>query len=169
MDKKLQAHGIGHLQASWLLAVLEFYNRCNNNATVLSVAAGFSMSMPFMRGLLDRWRIKFQSYSREEYKSAVSTYTDKKYSKANREAGQALLHSWMSQVVNDIAKDRGLRPEQVHYLSAAVQFVNQCTILMSLHQLAYATYLRKLTDIAIAICYIKHLLVTRQALGLADC
>ena len=71
--------------------------------------------MPFMRGLLDRWRIKFQSYSREEYKSVVSTYTDKKFSKANREAGQALLNSWMHQVVNDIARDRGLRPEQVCY------------------------------------------------------
>ena len=75
--------------------------------------AGFAASTPFLRGLLDRWHIKPLAFAREEYKSVVSQFTDKAYSKANREATQAWLNGWMGQIVQDTAAARGLHPAQV--------------------------------------------------------
>lgn len=77
------------------------------------VVAGLSVSTPFLRGALDKWRIGFTSYSREEYKGAVQMFTDKQHSKANREAMQQLLHSYIGQVVNGVAAARGLSPREV--------------------------------------------------------
>ena len=77
------------------------------------MAAGFTASTPFLRGLLDKWHIKPLAFAREEYKSVVSQFTDKAYSKANREATEALLNGWMGQIVHDIAAARGLTPKDV--------------------------------------------------------
>ncbi|KAL0021728.1 hypothetical protein WJX79_008882 [Trebouxia sp. C0005] len=74
---------------------------------------GFAASTPFLRGLLDRWHIKPLGFAREEYKSVVSQYTDKEYSKANKEATRALLHSWMAQIVTDVAAARGMTTAKV--------------------------------------------------------
>lgn len=76
-------------------------------------AAGFAASQPFLRGLLDRWHIKPLAYAREEYKSVVKQFTDKAYSKANREATQGWLNGWMGQIVRDVAAARGLKPQDV--------------------------------------------------------
>ena len=76
-------------------------------------AAGFAASQPFLRRLLDRWHIKPLAYAREEYKSIVKQFTDKAYSKANREATQAWLNGWMGQIVRDVAAARGLKPQDV--------------------------------------------------------
>lgn len=77
------------------------------------VFAGLSASTPFLRGLLDKWDIVPQSFAREEYKAVVQQFTDKQYSRANREATQALLRSYIDQIVDDVAVSRGLSTEQV--------------------------------------------------------
>ena len=82
-------------------------------ASLCTVSAGFAASTPFLRGLLDKWHIKPLGFAREEYKSVVSQYTDKAYSKANKEATRALLHSWMAQIVTDVAAARGMTTAQV--------------------------------------------------------
>lgn len=76
-------------------------------------AAGFAASTPFLRGLLDKWHIKPLGFAREEYKSVVSQFTDKAYSKANREATEAWLNGWMGQIVHDVAAARGLQASDV--------------------------------------------------------
>ena len=81
------------------------------------MTAGFAASTPFLRGLLDKWHIKPLGFAREEYKSVVSQYTDKEYSKANREATRALLHGWMGQIVTDVAAARGVTTAQVGHTS----------------------------------------------------
>ncbi|KAL0050980.1 hypothetical protein WJX82_011683 [Trebouxia sp. C0006] len=81
--------------------------------TGLVTFTGFAASTPFLRGLLDKWHIKPLGFAREEYKSVVSQYTDKEYSKANREATRALLHGWMGQIVTDVAAARGVTTAQV--------------------------------------------------------
>ena len=43
----------------------------------------------------------------------MKQFTDKAYSKANREATQAWLNGWMGQIVRDVAAARGLKPEDV--------------------------------------------------------
>lgn len=77
------------------------------------MAAGFAASTPFLRGFLDKWHIKPLGFAREEYKSVVSQYTDREYSRANREATTALLHGWMGQIVTDVAAARGMTTAQV--------------------------------------------------------
>ena len=77
------------------------------------VTAGFSVSTPFLRGALDKWRVGFTSYSREEYKGAVQIFTDKQHSRANREAMQQLLHSYIGQALTGVAAARGLSPYEV--------------------------------------------------------
>lgn len=76
-------------------------------------AAGFAASTPFLRGLLDKWHVKPLGFAREEYKSVVSQFTDKAYSKANREATRAWLNGWMGQIVQDVAAARGLEVSDV--------------------------------------------------------
>ena len=77
------------------------------------MAAGFAASTPFLRGFLDKWHIKPLGFAREEYKSVVSQYTDREYSRANREATTALLHGWMGQIITDVAAARGMTTAQV--------------------------------------------------------
>jgi len=90
------------------------------------VSAGFAASTPFLRGLLDKWHIEPLGFAREEYKSVVSQYTDKEYSKANKEATRALLHSWMAQIVTDVAAARGITIAQVgHTSSSDVHVMNK--------------------------------------------
>lgn len=43
----------------------------------------------------------------------MSQFTDKAYSKANREATQAWLNGWMGQIVHDVAAARGLQASDV--------------------------------------------------------
>lgn len=75
--------------------------------------AGLSASTPFLRGLLDKWEVVPQAFAREEYKAVVQQFTDRQYSKANREATQALLRSYIDQIVDDVADSRGLSTDQV--------------------------------------------------------
>ncbi len=89
-------------------------------ASLCAVSAGFAASTPFLRGLLDKWHIKPLGFAREEYKSVVSQYTDKEYNKANKEATKALLHSWMAQIVTDVAAARGMTTAQVGCTSSSV-------------------------------------------------
>lgn len=90
------------------------------------MSAGFAASTPFLRGLLDRWHIKPLGFAREEYKSVVSQYTDKEYSKANKEATRALLHSWMAQIVTDVAAARGMTTAKVVCTSSSdVHFMHK--------------------------------------------
>lgn len=77
------------------------------------VSTGFAASVPFLRGLLDRWHVKPLAFAREEYKSVVSQWTDKGYSKPNKDATQAWLNGWMGQIVHDVAQSRGITTQQV--------------------------------------------------------
>lgn len=76
--------------------------------------AGLTATTPFVRGLLDKWEIVPQAFAREEYKAVVQQFTEKQYSRANREATQALLRSYIDQIVDDVAVSRGLSTEQVN-------------------------------------------------------
>ena len=81
---------------------------------LIRLPLGLSASTPFLRGLLDKWEIVPQAFAREEYKAVVQQFTDKQYSKANREATQALLQSYINQIVDDVAESRGLSADQVN-------------------------------------------------------
>lgn len=60
--------------------------------TGLLSLTGLAASQPFARGLLDRLRIKPVVIQREEYKSAMSTFTNSGFTDAEREATASLIN-----------------------------------------------------------------------------
>ena len=74
---------------------------------------GLYVEIPFVKKALDDWHIKPQFGKREQYKSAIDTYTESKFSEANKEATTALMNTIMNQIVRDIASERELTEVEV--------------------------------------------------------
>ena len=77
---------------------------------------GILMESPFVRGTLDKLAIKPRMDHRYEYKNALNTLTEKKYTPAHREAVEKVMHSWFSQLVRGISDGRRLSEDQVRAL-----------------------------------------------------
>ncbi|HXP97769.1 MAG TPA: S49 family peptidase [Telmatospirillum sp.] len=77
---------------------------------------GFVAESPFFKGTLDLLGVKAEFGARHEYKSAIETFTQTKFTKESRESLQMLLDSWTSQAVDGIAQGRGLSASQVKTL-----------------------------------------------------
>jgi protease-4 len=77
---------------------------------------GFSMDVPFLRGLLDDLGIEPEVIARKEYKNAASSLTDYTMSLDQRVAMGAILDGWTTQVVQAIADERGLETARVRAL-----------------------------------------------------
>lgn len=67
---------------------------------------GLSLEMPFARGLLDKVGVTPEFLHREEYKSAMESFTNTSMSPANREMMQSILNELSGQILNDVAMDR---------------------------------------------------------------
>lgn len=74
---------------------------------------GISAEMPFARKVLDKVGAKPEFLHREEYKSAMESFTNEKMSPANREMMESIIGDLSGQILKDIATDRSLTPEQV--------------------------------------------------------
>lgn len=70
----------------------------------------------FLRGTLDKLGITPRMDHRYEYKNAMNTFTEKKFTPAHREATARLVASWAGQQVRGIAEGRRLSQEQVRAL-----------------------------------------------------
>jgi len=77
---------------------------------------GILMESPFVRGTLDKLAVKPRMDHRHEYKNALNTLTEKKYTPAHREAVEKVMHSWFSQMVRGISEGRRLSEDQVREL-----------------------------------------------------
>ncbi|MBF0562249.1 MAG: signal peptide peptidase SppA, partial [Alphaproteobacteria bacterium] len=77
---------------------------------------GFAMENPFLKGTLDSLGVEAVFSARREYKSAPEMFTNTEMTGPSRESLAALLASWSSQVVADIARSRKLSPERVRAL-----------------------------------------------------
>ncbi|PZQ44538.1 MAG: signal peptide peptidase SppA [Micavibrio aeruginosavorus] len=69
---------------------------------------GLSLEMPFAKDVLDKVGAKADFLHREEYKSAMESFTNAHMSDANRVSMQSILDDFSGQVFNDIAFDRNL-------------------------------------------------------------
>ncbi len=67
---------------------------------------GLSMEMPFARAALDKIGAKPEFLHREEYKSAMESFTNERMSEPNREMMQSILESLSGQIAQDILVDR---------------------------------------------------------------
>ena len=77
---------------------------------------GIRLESPFIRGLLDEYRVKPRFGQREEYKGAAGFLTDYAMTEPVRENLQQLVDSWHSQIVVSIAARRGLDVENLRSL-----------------------------------------------------
>lgn len=77
---------------------------------------GFMAESPFVRGTLDLLGVEPQFAGRKEYKTAIETFTEKKFSPANAETLNGLLDAWTTQVVAGIAEGRKLPADKVRAL-----------------------------------------------------
>ncbi|MBC7906676.1 MAG: signal peptide peptidase SppA [Rhodospirillaceae bacterium] len=77
---------------------------------------GFMAETPFLRGTLDMLGIQPQFAGRKEYKTAIETFTEKKFTPANAETLNGLLDAWSTQAVAGIAEGRKLPAEKVRAL-----------------------------------------------------
>ncbi len=67
----------------------------------------------FLRGTLDKLGIVPRMDHRYEYKNAMNTFTEKKFTPAHREAMKRLVESWAGQQVRGIAEGRKMSEDQV--------------------------------------------------------
>jgi len=79
----------------------------------LVAATGIASQVPFVRGLLDKWRIAPLVHKREQYKNAADPITERSFSAPYREATASLVQSLAGQMVEGIAMGRGLRGSAV--------------------------------------------------------
>jgi len=78
---------------------------------------GLFLETPFVRGTLDKLDVTPRMDHRQEYKTFLNTFTEDSYTAAHREADQALINSMFTQIVDGIARGRGLAPEKVRSLA----------------------------------------------------
>ncbi len=74
---------------------------------------GILMESYFLRGTLDKLGLKPRLDHRYEYKNAMNTLTEKKYTPAHRAALEKVMLSWFSQLVKGISQGRGMSEDQV--------------------------------------------------------
>ena len=73
---------------------------------------GLMLESPFLSGTLQKLGMPFHGDHRYEYKSALNTFTEKKYTPAEREENTAILNSWFSQMRDGICDARHLSRDQ---------------------------------------------------------
>ncbi|MDP6125503.1 MAG: signal peptide peptidase SppA, partial [Candidatus Latescibacteria bacterium] len=74
---------------------------------------GFSATVPFLKGTLDKLGITPEFARIGRYKSAMETLTDTTISAADREQLESLLDDWYEQIVDRIAQSRGMIPDSL--------------------------------------------------------
>lgn len=86
---------------------------------------GVKMESTFLRGTLDKLGINPRMDHRHEYKNAMNTFTETKFTPAHREAMAKVGESIFNQMVRGIAEGRKLSPEQVKALIDRGPFLGQ--------------------------------------------
>ncbi len=74
---------------------------------------GLMLQTGFLKKMLDKLEIVPRMDRRYEYKNAVNTFTEEKYTEAHKEALQKVMESLFSQIVRDVAKARNISEEEL--------------------------------------------------------
>lgn len=77
---------------------------------------GLTSEAMFVRGTLDLVGVQPRADHRKEYKNALNTFTQRRFTDAHREAAQTLIDDMFGQMVDDIAARRGIDPKAVRAL-----------------------------------------------------
>lgn len=77
---------------------------------------GYSLEMPFLRGVLDKIGIEPEVLGKGKYKSAPETFARKEASPANEEMTRSLLNNLSEQFMHDVSLDRDVTLETMKSL-----------------------------------------------------
>jgi protease-4 len=73
---------------------------------------GVMLETPFIKGTLDKLGARFHGDHRYEYKNALNTFTETKYTPPHKEAMEKVMNSWMGQMKDGICTARQIAPDQ---------------------------------------------------------
>jgi len=73
---------------------------------------GILMETPFVKGTLDKLGMRFHGDHRYEYKNALNTLTETKYTPPHKEALEKVMNSWFSQMKDGISMARQIPTDQ---------------------------------------------------------
>ena len=77
---------------------------------------GLMLESPFVKGTLDKLGMRFHGDHRYEYKNAMNTFTETKFTAPHKEALAKVLNSWFGQLKDGICTTRGIPPDQFQAL-----------------------------------------------------
>lgn len=78
---------------------------------------GLIYETPFVRGTLDKLGVVPRMDHRQEYKSAMNTFTERQFTAPHRESTQKVMESQFGQIVKGIAAARGLSEDTIRKLT----------------------------------------------------
>jgi protease IV len=73
---------------------------------------GVMLETPFIKGTLDKLGTRFHGDHRYEYKNALNTFTETKYTPPHKEAMEKVMNSWVGQLKDGICTARQIPPDQ---------------------------------------------------------
>ncbi len=77
---------------------------------------GLMLESPFVKGTLDKLGMRFHGDHRYEYKNAMNTFTETKFTAPHKEALEKVLNSWFGQLKDGICTARQIPPDQFQAL-----------------------------------------------------
>ncbi len=77
---------------------------------------GLMLESPFVKGTLEKLGMRFHGDHRYEYKNAMNTFTETKFTAPHKEALEKVLNSWSGQLKDGICTTRGIPPDQFQAL-----------------------------------------------------
>src|SRR6266481_5725807 len=73
---------------------------------------GVMLETPFVKGTLEKLGMRFHGDHRYEYKNAMNTFTETKFTAPHKEALEKVLTSWFGQLKEGISAARQIPPDQ---------------------------------------------------------
>lgn len=73
---------------------------------------GIIMESPFIKGTLSKLGVTFHGDHRYEYKNALNTLTETRYTAPHKEAMTAIMNSWFNQMKDGICQARQIAPDK---------------------------------------------------------
>jgi len=73
---------------------------------------GVMLETPFIKGTLQKLGASFHGDHRYEYKNALNTFTETKYTAPHKEAMEKVMNSWVGQLKDGICSARQISPDQ---------------------------------------------------------
>jgi len=86
---------------------------------------GIIMESPFVKGTLGKLGMSFHGDHRYEYKNALNTLTETKFTPAHKEAMTAIMMSWFNQMKDGICQARQISPDKFQALVDAGPYLGK--------------------------------------------